>query len=217
MKKATVHIVEDDSSLSKALSLMVKSLDYQVMTYNNARIFLDNYKPAHPECLLLDIRMPEMSGLELQQTFNKTNTNIPIVFLSGHGDIDMAVVTMKAGAVDFITKPPNQQRLIDSINLALRTDQEQFAQQEECLALEKNLAQLSKRESEILQLLLEGKLSKSIGDELKISSNTVDTHRANILKKLSFNSIHKLLRQLYLHNVQPFSEIKRKQISQSTP
>lgn len=196
MTKATVHIVEDDAALARAMSGIIGMLDYETRLYKNANEFIEGYQEGHPQCLLLDVRMPQMSGIELQQYLSHHNYHIPIIFVSGHADVEMAVGCVQSGAIDFLTKPVNQQRLVDAVNKAIRNDISQHKFLQERDNMNKRLDNLSKREREILQCMLKGKLSKAISIELGISSNTVDNHRANILQKLDVPNISTLMREL---------------------
>lgn len=196
---ATVYVVEDDSSLRDALVGLLESVNYKVMPFQNAELFLQNYAPNANECLVLDIRMPKMSGLELQKILKEKKIVIPIVFISGHGDIEMAVTAIKEGAIDFITKPFRHQQLLDVVNKALAIDLVEKKKQKKITDLAQLKQRLTARELEVMDKMLYGKLSKEIGEELGISPNTVDTHRANILKKMEISSLSELIQLVSAH------------------
>lgn len=193
-EQPTVFIVEDDDTLRDALETLMKSINYNVESFQNAEEFLATYTPTKKECLILDVRMPKMSGLELQEKLNQQNSTLPIIFISGHGDIQMAVTTIKEGAIDFITKPFRHQKLIDLVNKGFKIDKERKIRMGKINHLNTLKAQLTEREQEIMGKILDGKFSKEISTELDISPNTVDTHRANIFKKMRVKTLSELIR-----------------------
>lgn len=182
--KPIIYIVDDSTALTKALCWLIESIDYMVKSYNHPETFLDD-APFHTHgCIILDVRMPGMSGIELQAILHERDVKLPIIFISGHGDIPMVVETMKSGAFDFITKPINNQKLLDAINKALKQNLQRLKENERNTVLVERARLLTKREQEIAVLLAEGLPSKKIAKQLGISMNTVEIHRSNILRKM---------------------------------
>ncbi|MFZ4536504.1 response regulator transcription factor [Propionivibrio sp.] len=184
----TVFVVDDDAAVCDALGMLLQSAGMEVETFRSAAAFLKALRPGQTGCLVLDIRMPGMSGLDLQDELHKRKIAIPIVFLTGHGDVPMAVRALKKGAVDFIEKPHEEERLVLSVLNALRMDGERRKQANRhddiSADLATRLATLSEREREVLDRILEGKQTRQITDELHIGVKTVEFHRANIREKL---------------------------------
>jgi len=187
--KPTVFIVDDDDAVRNALQTLVESMDIQTCAFDNVQSFLDAYNPEQPGCLVLDVRMPHLSGLELQAHLKRQGIKTPVIFVSGHSTVAMAVRTLKAGAVDFLEKPFDDQTLLDSIQRALECDR--------CTRLDdlwkqnvlQYLGQLSRREEEVMRLLIQGKANKVIAHEMNLSTKTIETHRAHIMRKLGINSL----------------------------
>lgn len=197
-----VFVVDDDQAMVESLSWVIESVGIKVKTFTNPQDFLDQYNPEQPGCLLLDVRMPGMSGPELQNKLKAENENtLPIIFISGHGDVPLAVRVMKAGAVDFLTKPFNDQVLLESINKALRTDKLQREKQQQNAQAEAKFALLSPREVEVLQGIVAGKQNKVISAELKISLKTVEAHRASVMKKMGVKSVSELVKLVLTNSV----------------
>ena len=191
-EKSTVYIVDDDQDVTNSLRWLIESVGYGVETHADARSFLRHYK-GQAGCLVLDVRMPELSGLELQEILQQKNMALPIIFVSAHGDVPMAVRAMKRGAIDFLTKPVNNQILLDNINSALRLDikrREQLTHQEQVHALENKL---TPREREVMALMVQGKSTKVIAESLGISPNTVELHRAKVMKKMEVKTVAELV------------------------
>lgn len=188
-----VYIVDDDQAMTESLSWMIESVGFKTKTYSTAKNFLDHHDPEQSGCLILDVRMPEISGPELQDKLNKRKINIPIIFISGHGDIPLAVRVMKAGAIDFLAKPFNDQTLLESINKAICVDREKREKLFENKHILERAALLSPREREIMCLIVSGKLNKVISADLDISLKTVEAHRANIMRKMQVKSLPKLV------------------------
>lgn len=184
----TVFVVDDDEAVCDALGMLLRAAGMDVETYRSAASFLKALRPGQTGCLVLDIRMPGMSGLDLQDELLRRKITIPIVFLTGHGDVPMAVRALKKGAVDFIEKPHEAERLVLAVLNALRMDDERRKQTNRhddlSLDLATRLATLSEREREVLDRILEGKQTRQITDELCISVKTVEFHRARIREKL---------------------------------
>jgi two-component system response regulator FixJ len=200
--KPCVFIVDDDEPVRDSLDLLIRSVGYDVESYASALEFLDAYDD-RPGCLVLDVRMPQMSGLDLQQELVERHAILPIIFMTGHGDVPMAVQAMRGGAVDFLQKPLRDQDLLDRINEALRTD----AQNRELLAQKQETAQrlqqLTAREREVMALVAAGKANKVIAYELDVSQRTVEIHRARVMEKMRATSLAHLVRMVVEVDWQP--------------
>jgi two-component system response regulator DctR len=196
MAESTVFIIDDDEAYRDSVQELVSSVGLATETFNSALDFLEVFDPAREGCLVLDVRMARMSGLALQESLATMGARIPIVFISGHGDIAMAVKAVKDGAVDFVQKPYREQQLLDAIDEALRRDASQRAPVggHDRQSLAKRIAALSAREREVMDLALKGLPSKAIARELAISHRTVEQHRSHLLEKLGVGSITELLR-----------------------
>jgi FixJ family two-component response regulator len=197
----TVFIVDDDEDVREALSMLMRAVGLQAENFATARDFLQRFNQRDSGCLVLDIRMPGMSGIELQAELHKRRIRLPIVFLTGHGDVPLAVKAMKAGAIDFIQKPLDEHRLVVAVMNALKADAEQEKLSE---SLEDGpsdrmdkLATLSKRELDVLHQMLDGKQSRQIAETLCISIKTVEFHRANIREKLGVANLLDLFRLIF--------------------
>ncbi len=197
-----IYVVDDDQAMVESLTWIIESVGMKVKTYTRAQEFLDEYNPTQHGCLLLDVRMPGMSGPELQLRLQSQAATLPIIFISGHGDVPLAVRVMKVGAVDFLTKPFNDQVLLESINKALRHDLTQRERQQENARAEAKFALLSPREVQVLQGIVAGKQNKVISAELEISLKTVEAHRASVMKKMSVRSVPDLVRLVLTNGVQ---------------
>jgi len=197
MAEPTVFIVDDDEAFRDSVKELVSSVGLAAETFQSALEFLDTYDPTRPGCLVLDVRMARMSGIALQAKLNATGARIPVVFISGHGDIAMAVGAIKDGAVDFVQKPYREQQLLDAINEALRRDAAQRAPVGGTSALAERVAMLTDREREVMNLALKGMPSKLIAKELSISHRTVEQHRSRLLEKLGVSSMSELMRLTY--------------------
>ncbi len=193
--KPCIFIVDDDEPVRDSLSLLIRSVGYAVEAYSSAIEFLDAYDD-RPGCLVLDVRMPQMSGLDLQEELIERRAILPIIFMTGHGDVPMAVQAMRGGAVDFLQKPLRDQDLLDRINEALRTDaknRELLAQKQETA---QRLQQLTAREREVMELVAAGKANKVIAYELDVSQRTVEIHRARVMEKMRATSLAHLVRMV---------------------
>ncbi len=192
-KHPTVYIVDDDLNVRDALILFVESIGFQVSAYDCVHDFLDDYHQDMPGCLILDVRLPKISGLELQDHFQRKAIRIPIIFLSSHSNVSIAVRTMKAGAIDFLEKPYDEQLLLDSIQKAMGIDRKtRETKQQHSLIMEK-IGDLSNREEEVLRYLIQGKANKVIANVLGLSTKTIETHRAHIMRKLGVSSMAGLM------------------------
>ena len=196
-----VYVVDDDQAMVESLSQIIESVGLKVKIYTRTQEFLDEYNPVQHGCLLLDVRIPGMSGPELQLRLNDKGAKLPIIFISGHGDVPLAVRVMKAGAVDFLTKPFNDQILLESINKALRLDKTNREIQQENARAEAKFALLSPREVQVLQGIVAGKQNKVISSELKISLKTVEAHRASVMKKMCVKSVPELVKIVLTNGV----------------
>ena len=194
MENPIVFIVDDDEAICESLRLLIGDIGLEVKTFHSARQFLSEYAPSQPGCLVLDVRMSGMSGLELQAKLHERAIEIPTIIITGHGDVPMAVEALKAGALDFIEKPFRDQVLLDSIQKAVDLDARARRLHKERQDVQSRVQLLTRRESEIMERLVAGKANKSIAYELGISPKTVDFHRANILAKTGVNSVVELVR-----------------------
>ena len=194
MARTTVFIVDDDEAFRDSVRELVNSVGLDAETFVSALEFLAAFDATRAGCLVADVRMPHMSGLELKTKLDELNSRMPIVFISGHGDIAMAVKAIKGGAVDFVQKPYHEQQLLDAINEALRRDATLRAPTDPATPLAGRLAALTTREREVMALALKGLPSKTIARELAISHRTVEQHRSRVLEKLGVTSITELLR-----------------------
>jgi len=192
----TVFIVDDDAAVRNSLRLLVKSVGLTAAVFASAQEFLASYDPQQPGCLALDVRMPGMSGLELQQQLNLRGAVIPVIFITGHGDIPMAVEAMQHGAFDFLQKPFRDQDLIDRIQRALERDRENRAALGERTRIRERLDSLTPREREVLALVTSGKANKTMAADLGLSQRTVEIHRARVMEKMGASSVAQLVRMV---------------------
>lgn len=197
---ATVFIVDDDPAVRDAIRWLMEQVKLKVQVYASADEFLANYIPGTRGCVILDIRMPGMSGLELQERLRASSSLLPIIIITGHGDVSIAVRAMKAGAVEFLQKPFNDQILLDTVQSALSTYSEIWDREEKREEYNRSLSSLTKREKEVLNLLRTGKPNKVIASILKISVRTVEGHRATIMSKTGARSLGELIEMLHAHN-----------------
>lgn len=188
-----VYIVDDDDGIRDALKELITTIGIPVKSYDTVRSFLNDYSPSLPGCLVLDVRLPEISGLELQEHFNRTKVNLPIIFVTGHSNVKIAVRSMKAGAIDFIEKPFDDQILLDSIQKALEIDRLKRSEQQHHSNILQRINCLSPREEEVLKSLIQGKSNKTIANEMLLSTKTIETHRAHIMRKLGVKSMAGLM------------------------
>lgn len=191
---ATVFIVDDDPLVRDALKSLIKSVGLNVHTFSSAREFLDHDHPDEPCCLVLDVRMPLLSGLGLQDELAKRDFTIPVIFITGHGTVPLSVRAMKAGAMDFIQKPFEDQDLLDAIYLAIKQDRQVKLLQAETRQIKQRLKSLTPREYEVFALVVAGMLNKQIAFDLEMSEHTVKTHRARVMKKMQAESLADLVR-----------------------
>ena len=191
-----IMVVDDDAGVRNAMRSLLKSVGLESVQYASAQEFLAAYQPGQPGCLVLDIRMPGMSGLELQQQLNLRGAVIPVIFMTGHGDIPMAVEAMQHGAFDFLQKPFRDQDLLDRIQRAIVKDAELRQSLGEHARIKTHLESLTPREREVLDLMTQGKQNKSIAQDLGVSPRTVEIHRARVMEKMNAQSVAELVRMM---------------------
>lgn len=189
----TVFVVDNDPAVRKALSWLIESVDLQVETYASALEFLDRYDSEKPGCLVLDVRMPGMSGLELQEKLHEMGIEIPVILVSGYADVPMAVRAMKNGAIYFLEKPVSDQILLDLIQQAISQDARQREERKARERVNDRVGSLTPREREVMQFVIAGKTSRQIGSQLGVTQKTVEAHRANIMKKMGVHSVPELV------------------------
>jgi FixJ family two-component response regulator len=192
-EESTVFVVDDDPAICKSLSWLIESVGLPIQTYHSAQQFLDAYDPDLPGCLILDVRMPGMSGLDLQDKLRQMDVEIPIILVTGYGDVPMAVRAMKHGAIDFIEKPVSDQVLLDHIWRAIELDTQQRRQRAGQLVIRERIERLTPREREVMNLIIAGKSSKEIAAEQAVSFKTVEGHRASIMKKMQAKGMPNLV------------------------
>jgi FixJ family two-component response regulator len=188
--------VDDDEAVRSSTKLLLKSVGLPAVTFASAQEFLDNYDPVQPGCVVLDVRMPLMSGLELQQLLNMRGAIIPVIFITGHGDIPMAVEAMQHGAFDFLQKPFRDQDLLDRVQKALEKDRVNRVQLREKTRIQERRESLTPREREILELMTRGKPNKVMAADLGVSQRTVEIHRARVMEKMGASSLAQLVRMV---------------------
>lgn len=188
-----VYVVDDDAAMRRSLTFLLESVQQRVETFSNAEEFLSAYDPNRPGCLLLDVRMPGMSGLELQSELAAMKCLLPVIVISGHGDVPMAIRAMKNGALDFIEKPFNQQTLIERVGEAIGRNSRDRRVHALSANTEARLALLTAREREVMDLVVSGLTSRAIADRLKISHKTIEVHRNHIMAKLRVNGVVELV------------------------
>ena len=193
-KKGTVYVVDDDEGVRDSLQWLLEGKDYRVRCFDSAETFLSRYDAREVACLIVDIRMGGMTGLELQDRLIERKSPLPIVFITGHGDVPMAVDTMKKGAMDFIQKPFNEDQLVPLVERMLEQAKDTFAEHQSAASRGALMARLTLRESQVLERIVAGRLNKQIADDLGISIKTVEAHRANIMEKLNANTVADLLK-----------------------
>lgn len=189
----TVCVVDDDEAVRGALRMLLQSMGLRTAVFSNAAAFLDVVDGVHSGCVLLDIRMPVMSGLELFDQLLSRGVHLPVIFITGHGDVPMAVRAVKKGAFDFLQKPFNDQELLDRVNDALREDTRRLARKVEQQGLQTRYERLTPREREIMERVVGGQANKAIAIDLKLSERTVELHRAHVMEKMEVRSLAELV------------------------
>jgi FixJ family two-component response regulator len=190
----TVFLVDDDEAVRKALGFLLRAAGYAVESFASARDFLAAYDPARRGCLLLDVRMPQMTGLELQEELNARGWRVPAIFITGHGTVAMAIAALRAGAFDFIEKPLGEEALLDAVQRALSWDEAHRQERARRDGLAARAAQLTEREGEVMRLVAEGQSNKEIARRLGISFRTVEIHRARVMEKMAARTTSDLIR-----------------------
>jgi len=191
-----VFVVDDDPSVRSSLKFLLSTVGLQVESFDSADTFLHKKRPDVPSCLVLDVRLPGLSGLDFQRELAARNIRIPIVFLTGHGDIPMSVRAMKAGAVEFLTKPFRDQDLLDAIRIALERDRARREQEKEVTELQQRFESLTPREQEVISMVVTGMLNKQIAGQLGTAENTVKVQRSRAMEKMHAQSLADLVRMI---------------------
>ena len=196
-----VYVIDDDDGMRKALSLLLSTVGHKTLAFASPGDFLAQFDPDTHGCLVLDIRMPGMSGLELQQHLNRTGSMLPVIFITGHGDVPMAVQAMKEGAFEFIQKPFRDQDLLDRINHALQQDAESRSNLARRADVVRRMETLTPRERQVMDMVVDGSANKVIAIDLSLSERTVEIHRAKVMEKMGARSVAHLVKlQLSLRN-----------------
>ncbi len=197
--RPVVRIVDDDAALTEGLAFLLESEGWTVQVYESAQAFLTNDAPSVRGCLVLDVRMPGMTGLELQHVMNERGYNLPIIFLTGHGDIDMAVSTIKQGAVEFLQKTGDNARLVEAVSRAVARSMEGFAQlDQDPYEAQKRWRELTEREAQLLTLIAKGQRNRDVAERLGLSVRTVEAHRASAFRKLGIKTVAELSSLMHL-------------------
>lgn len=191
-----IFVVDDDEAVRLSTEMLVRSMGLRAESFDSAAEFLEDFDPQQPGCIILDIRMPGMSGLELQEHLNELDASIPVVFVTGHGDVPMAVKAMKAGAVDFLQKPFRDQELIDRVHAALDRDSQDREESDVRIRIQARIDTLTSREIEVMDQVVEGQANKEIAFDLGLSPRTVEIHRARVMSKMNAESLPDLVRKV---------------------
>ncbi len=189
-----VFVVDDDRAVRTSLEGLLRSVGQEVRTFESTAAFARAERPGGPACLVLDVRLPDQSGLEFQRELGQTGRSLPIVFITGHGDVQMSVAAMKAGAVEFLTKPFRHQDLLDAVHRALSIDRKRLAQVAGLEELRSRFRKLTPREREVMELVVAGKLNKQIAGDLSLSEITVKVHRGQVMRKMGAGNLPDLVR-----------------------
>jgi len=198
-----VFVVDDDPSVRRAIKRLIESVGLQVELFGSAQEFLASKLPNVPSCLVLDIRLPGVSGLDFQRQLNEAKINIPIIFISAHGDVPMTVRAMKAGAIEFLTKPFRDQDLLDAVQVALERDRARRQREAEIATLRERFESLSPREREVAAMVVSGMLNKQIAAEIGTSENTVKAHRSRAMEKMQAQSLADLVKMIERLKIPP--------------
>jgi two-component system response regulator FixJ len=197
----TVYIIDDDAQVLSSTTFLLESLNYCIKKFQSPSKFLSITHFDRPACILLDLRMPELSGLQLQNYMNERQIDLPVIFMSAHGDVITAATAMKNGAVDFLVKPPSPHQLIETVNHAISIDRNNLDRHAEREKLSKLIAKLTPRELDVMQYLIAGKTSKMIAKALNISPGTAESHRANVIRKMGNLALPELAALLMQHQL----------------
>lgn len=195
---AVVHLIDDDEGVRHAVAFLLATSGFAVRVHESATMFLEALSSLQPGCIVTDVRMPGMDGLALQRELKKRDVRLPVIVITGHADVPLAVEAMKAGAVDFIEKPFNDERLLSAVRIAINNQSQGRHRDSEMTIIKARLASLSSREREVLAGLVAGRPNKAIANELNISARTVEVHRANLMTRMDADSIADLLRMVFL-------------------
>jgi RNA polymerase sigma factor (sigma-70 family) len=201
--ESIVFVVDDDPSVRSAIERLIGTVGLQVQLFGSAQEFLASKLPKVPSCLVLDIRLPGISGLALQRQLAEANVQIPIIFITAHSDVPMTVRAMKAGAVEFLTKPFRDQDLLDAIHSALERDRGRRQQEAELVVLREHFESLSPREREVVSMVVSGMLNKQIAAQIGTAENTVKAHRSRAMEKMQANSLADLVKMIQRLQVSP--------------
>jgi FixJ family two-component response regulator len=193
-EQPTVVVIDDDASIRRALDNLLRSVGLDVELFKSPQEFLQSNRPDRPGCIVLDVRFPGRSGLDMQREISAANTSLPIIFITGYGDIPMSVRAMKAGAVEFLTKPFRDQDLLDAVGVALEKDRTRRANEIRIAELRSRFATLTARERQVLALVIAGRLNKQIAGELGVSEMTVKMHRRQVMRKMQAAGLAQLVR-----------------------
>ncbi len=196
MSEPRVFVVDDDQEVRNALELLMESVGLRASTYESAQAFLDAFDPDLPGCIVLDVRMPGMSGMDLQARLAAETLHPPVIIITGHGDVPMAVRAVQSGAVDFIEKPFNDQALLDSVHKAIEQDARQRGEASRLSELVEKYESLTPREREVLKLVASGQRNKVIAADLNVTQSTVEAHRAKVMEKMDAHSLSDLMRMV---------------------
>src|SRR5580658_934781 len=192
-EESIVYVIDDDRLMRGALSTLFRSVELGVKTFSSATEFLQHALPAVPSCLILDIRMPRLSGLDLQAELGRLGINMPVIFITGHGDVPMSVRAMKAGAVDFLTKPFRDQEMVDAVTAALQQDRKRRSEEKSNSEVQARFASLTQRERQIMGFVTGGLMNKQVAARIGISERTVKIHRGNLMRKMQAKSLAELV------------------------
>jgi len=192
--KPIIYLIDDDESVREGVTDLLRSVGHAVQSFGSAQEFLDSERPDVPGCIVLDVRLPGPSGLEIQRTLAKSNIHLPIIFISGHGDISMSVRAIRSGAIEFLTKPLHEQQLLDAVQSGIEHDRARREKGKVVAEVQKRFDLLTPRERDILTLVVSGQRNKQIAAQLKLSEMTVKVHRSHIMQKMGANSLVDLVR-----------------------
>ena len=192
--KSTVVVIDDDVSVRESLANLFRSVGLDVQLFSSGPEFLKSGRPESPTCLVLDVRLPDASGLDVQRELTAADIRVPIIFITGHGDIHMSVQAMKGGAIEFLTKPFREQELLDAVQLGLARDRAKRDEEQHLVTLKERFASLTPREREIMHHVAQGRLNKQIAFDMSISEITVKVHRGQVMRKMNARSLPELAR-----------------------